>query len=624
MEFYLVQLLTGLSSAAVLFLISSGLTLIFGVTRILNFAHGSFYMLGAYIAYSLTQYLGSDFFGFWGSLLISALMVGVIGVLLEMLILRRIYHVSELFQVLATFGLILIIQDITLHTWGAEDLLGPQAPGLKGAITILGEPFPTYDIVLIAMALAVWAGLWALLYKTRFGVLVRAATQDREMVANLGINQKWLFSGVFFLGSVLAGLGGAIQLPRESVSLSMDMNMIIEAVVVVVIGGMGSIRGAAVASIIVGLVQAFGILIFPQITLIVVFLIMAVVLIFRPYGIFGEKEEAYVEKNVLSDQVLRPTGKSIRFMFALFGIFLISLPWWPSDLIGNYGLVLITDILIFALFAASLHFIMGPGGIGSLGHAFFFGLGAYSVALLVKYYEMQMGYALLAAPLAAAAGGLAVGWLCVRSSGLYLAMLTFAFAQITWAIAFQWYDVTGGDNGILGVWPAEIFNSKTNFYYLTLVLCGVSILYLRHAIFTPFGYTLRAIRDNPVRARAIGIEPRRWQWMGLIFSGIFAGLAGGVFVYAKGSVFPTTLDVMTTLDALVITLLGGLNTLSGPVVGSWIYIWLESEISRHTELWRAILGSIILAIVVFFPQGIVGFLDETYRKIITSKQEKHA
>lgn len=610
MEFYLVQFLTGISSAAVLFLISSGLTLIFGVTRILNFAHGSLYMLGAYIAYSLTQFLGDGFLGFWWSLFFAAILTGVIGVVLEILLLRRIYHVPEIFQILATFGLILIIQDVTLHVWGPEDLLGPQAPGLKGSVRILGEPFPTYDIVLIAMAGAVWFGLWALLHKTRFGILVRAATQDKEMVASLGVNQKWLFSAVFFLGAALAGLGGAIQLPRESVSLSMDLNIIIEAVVVVVIGGMGSIRGAAVASLIVGLVQAFGILVFPQITLVVVFLIMAIVLIFKPYGLFGKAEDTHVEKALLSDRVLKPVIGNLRWFYVGFVGLMLALPL----LVGNYGLVIATDMMVFALFAASLHFIMGPGGIGSFGHALYFGLGAYAVALMVKYLEVNMGIALMAAPIAAAAGGLAFGWLCVRSSGIYLAMLTFAFAQIIWAVAFQWYNVTGGDNGILGVWPSEAFNSKTAFYYLTLTLCGLSIYFLRHVIFTPFGYGLRAVRDNPLRARAIGIETKRWQWAGLTFSGIFAGLAGGIFAYAKGSVFPTTLDMMATLDALVITLLGGINTLFGPVLGSAVYIWLESEISRQTELWRAILGMIIVAIVVFFPQGIVGFIEERWHK----------
>lgn len=610
MTFLLIQLLTGLSSAAVLFLVASGLSLIFGVTRILNFAHGSLYMLGAYIAYSLTQWIGGTGVNFWVSLLGAAGATAVIGAILEIVILRRIYHVPELFQLLATFALVLVIQDVTLHTWGPEDLLGPQAPGLDGSIKILGEPFPTYDLLLIVLALAILGCLTLLLNKTRFGILVRAATEDREMVANLGINQKLLFTGVFALGSFLAGLGGALQLPRESVSLSMDMSMIIEAFVVVVIGGMGSLRGAALASVIVGVVQAFGILIFPQITLVVLFLIMAVVLIFKPYGLFGKAEDMVVEKAQLGAGALRLPPSWMRYVWMGLGIVLIALPF----LLGNYGLVLASEVLIMALFAASLHFILGPGGIGVFGHALYFGLGAYAVALLTKYLALSMPLALLVSPVAAIAGALLFGWFCVRSQGVYLAMLTFAFAQMVWAVVFQWYDVTGGDNGILGVWPADWATSKTTFYYLVLALCGSSLMLLRHFIFTPFGFSLRAVRDNAKRAEAIGLNARKVQYFGMALAGGFAGLAGGLFAYSKGSVFPTIMDINTTMDAYVMTLLGGLNTLSGPIVGSVIYTWLESEVSRQTELWRLVLGLIILGIVMFFPHGIVGMINNNLIK----------
>jgi len=225
-----------------------------------------------------------------------------------------------------------------------------------------------------------------------------------------------------------------------------------------------------------------------------------------------------------------------------------------------------------------------------------------------------MPVALIAAPLAAMLGALLFGWFCVRSQGIYLAMLTFAFAQMVWAVAFQWYNVTGGDNGILGVWPAQWASNKAAFYYFVLALCGTSIFILRHMIFSPYGYSIRAVRDQTKRAEAIGLNGRKLQWMGLGISGAFAGLAGGLFVYSKGSVFPTTMDVNTTMDAFVMTLLGGLNSLSGPMVGSIVYTWLKSEISRQTELWRLILGLIILSIVIFFPQGIVGSFNVWLRK----------
>lgn len=611
LSFFLIQFLTGLSSAAVLFLVASGLSLIFGVTRILNFAHGSLYMLGAFISYTLVQHLGDGVLGFWGSLLLASCATAAIGTIIEILILRRIYHVPELFQLLATFALLLVFQDITLHIWGPEDLLGPQAPSLSGSIEILGEAFPTYDLFLIGLAGVVITGLYLLLFKTRWGVLLRAATEDREMLANLGVNQKWLFTSVFALGSFLAGLGGALQLPRESVSLSMDMNVIIDVFVVIVIGGLGSLRGTVLSAIIVGLVRAFGILIFPEITLVLLFLIMAIVLIFKPHGLFGKAEDSVIASSQLASGALCPAPKWGRTLAVVIAAGLLALPLF----VGDYGLVLTSEIMIWALFAVSLHFIMSPGGVGVFGHALYFGLGAYATALLTKYLAVTMPVALLASPLAAILGAVLFGWFCVRSQGMYLAMLTFAFAQMVWAVAFQWYDVTGGDNGMLGIWPAEWASNKTAFYYMTYALCGAGILLLRSFIFTPFGYALRAVRDQSKRAEALGLNAMRLQWIGMGVAGAFAGLAGSLFAYSKGSVFPTSLDIHTTLNAFVMVMIGGFNTLTGPLVGSVIYIMLETEISRVSEVWRLLLGSIILAIVIFFPQGLVGAFNKRFIKV---------
>ena len=264
MSFYLVQFLTGLATACGVFLVASGLSIIFGVTRVVNFAHGSFYMLGAFIAYSFTGLLPEGAFGFWGAIVLSALAVGVIGVVTEVLILRRIYRAPELFQLVATFGVVLLIKDIALYVWGPEDKLGPQAAGLDGAVDIFGTKIPEYDLVLIVLGLAVLGGLWLLFNRTRWGALVRAATEDREMLGALGVNQALLFTTVFLLGSILAGLGGALQLPRASVSHHMDLAIIATVFVVVVVGGMGSIVGAFLASVIISELNAFGILVFPR------------------------------------------------------------------------------------------------------------------------------------------------------------------------------------------------------------------------------------------------------------------------------------------------------------------------------------------------------------------------
>jgi len=204
---FVVQLLNGLAGASSLFLVAAGLSLIFGVTRIVNFAHGSFYMVGIYVAYSAVAWLGGGA-GYWLGLVLAAMAVGLLGAVVEMTLLRRIYHAPELFQLLATFALVLVIKDAALWIWGPEELLGPRAPGLAGSVTILGRQFPSYDLFLIVVGPLVLGLVWLVLTRTRFGTLVRAATQDREMVGALGVNQAWLFTGIFALGSALAALGG--------------------------------------------------------------------------------------------------------------------------------------------------------------------------------------------------------------------------------------------------------------------------------------------------------------------------------------------------------------------------------------------------------------------------------
>ena len=201
LAFLFVQALNGLASASTLFIISAGLTLVFGVTRIVNFAHGSFYMLGAYLGVSIIPRLldaASSLPMFLVGVLAAAAGVGLLGVAMELLLLRRIYRVPELFQLLATFGVVLVVQDIVLKIWGPLDILGPRAPGLGGAVTIFGHRFPAYELFLIAMGPLMLGLLWLAMHKTRFGVLVRAATQDREMVAALGVNQALLFTGTLF------------------------------------------------------------------------------------------------------------------------------------------------------------------------------------------------------------------------------------------------------------------------------------------------------------------------------------------------------------------------------------------------------------------------------------------
>jgi branched-chain amino acid transport system permease protein len=608
---YLLQFLTGLSQAATLFLVASGLSIIFGVTRIVNFAHGSFYMLGAYLAYTCSQLLMAKIgaaAGFWIGIVLAVLGVGLIGVLMELVLLRRIYRAPELFQLLATFGVVLVVEDAARWLWGPEDLLSPRAPGFRGTVDILGQRFPQYQLLLMGLGPLVLAALWLLFHRTRWGTLVRAATQDREMTGALGVNQRRLFTSVLFVGCLLAGLGGALQIPTGAVNLQMDVNIIAEAFVVVVIGGLGSVTGAFLAALLVGEISAFGVLLFPQLTLVLTFAVMAVVLTVRPHGLLGRPETQArmsgpaVDPQLGSARGLLPAGAAVLLLLAALPLFT-----------GEYVQLVVSEIAILALFAASLHFITSVGGLVSFGHAAYFGIGAYTAGLLLTRFAVSMEAALIAGPLLAAALALIFGAFCIRLTGVYLAMLTLAFAQILWSVAFQsqW---TGGDNGILGVWPSAWASSKVVYYYVVLALTALSLAALARALFAPFGYALRATRDSAVRAEAIGIDVRRQQWLAFAIAGAFAGLAGVLHAYHKGSVFPTVLSIPQSIDALVMVLLGGIQTLTGPVVGAAVYHFLQTEIMRTTDYWRIVLGAVILLLVVAFPQGIVGYVRKAVRR----------
>ncbi len=596
----LIQLLTGLASASSLFLVAAGLTVIFGVTRVVNFAHGSLFMLGAYIAWSVLARMPTEPAWFALGILLTGLVLAGLGAVLEIGLLRRIYRAPTLLQLLATFGVVLMVQDITLHLWGPADLTLPRPRWLRQAISLFGERFPLYDLILIGIGPLVLGGLMLLMHRTRFGILVRAATLDREMVGALGVDQRRLFTLVFALGAGLAGLGGALALPQGSANLQIDLAVLTDAFVVVVVGGLGSIGGAYLAALLIGVLQALGILWLPKATLVLIFVVMAGVLVLRPHGLLG-RAQTISDHGAALVLPVRPASAALRWAgLLLFGLAAIA----PFG-VGPYALSVAADMLIAMLFAASLHVLMGPLGMASFGHAAWFGIGAYAAALAVKLLAAPMPVALMVAPLAASSVAFAVGLVLMRLEGVYLAMLTLAFAQIAWALAQQWSEVSGGDNGLLGVWPPGWAGPRV-FYFLCLVICGGGALWLRRVLYAPFGFALRASRDSALRAEAIGLDTARVRLVAFILAGAAAGLAGGVSAFKEGSVFPTTLALGHSVDALVMVLLGGVQTMAGPVIGAIAYTGLLDVLQLATDAWRFLVGAGIVLVVVVFPQGLAG------------------
>lgn len=274
----------GLSLAMYLWLLAAGLTIIFGVLGVLNFAHGSLFMLGAYLAFTFYGLMGMNF---WLAIALSLLGVALVGFIMERFFLRHIYHLDHAYQLLLTFGFILILDDAVKMIWGGVFKIPPMPGFLEGAWPVFGRAFPIYNLFIICAGIVVAVGLWLLLEKTWWGRTVRATASDREMANAIGINVPTLFTGVFMFGSMLAALGGALGTPVRVVAPGIGTAMIIQAFIITVIGGLGNLKGAFVGSLIVGVLSAYGTLFFPVFELFFIFAIMAAVLLVRPQGLFG-------------------------------------------------------------------------------------------------------------------------------------------------------------------------------------------------------------------------------------------------------------------------------------------------------------------------------------------------
>jgi branched-chain amino acid transport system permease protein len=621
LSFLTVQVLSALRQAAFLFLISSGLTLIFGVLNILNFAHGSLYMLGAYFIYFLaTQVAGVG--GFLAVLIAAPLGVALVGAIIEMGLLRRIYRQEEIYQLLLTYSLVLIIDDLAKIVFGPEFKSIPKPDILSGSFTLFGGTVPVYTILVLLFAPAVALGLWYILYRTKIGKIIRATSSDREMADALGINMSALFTLVFAFGAVLAGFGGALAGPVRTVFPGVGHEVIIESFVVVVIGGLGNLWGALVGSLLIGFLETVGIILVPEFEMSLIYLLMVVVLIVRPWGLFGRplKIRALSEKNfAMESQEISTVHFSVRPLFRLLPFALLLLvPFFA----GRFYQYLATQIMVAALMAIAFNLLLGTTGLLSFGQAAFFGVGAYTVALLCAKGGFGPVQALLLSPFFAGAVAAVVGVFCIRLSGVHFAMLTLAFGQLIFTIVFKWYGFTGGDNGIQGIpvrpialpgiGAIDIGSTKAMFWFV-LAVFALSAEVVRRIRSSPYGSTLRAIRENPQRAEYLGINVKLYQWSAFVVVGAFTGLAGGLYALMEKSITPDIIHWTKSAEPVLMTIIGGIYTFVGPAVGAFVYIVLNSYLVAWTEKWALVLGLVLLVLVLGLPGGVVGFVNEKAR-----------
>ena len=605
MEVFVAQLLNGLVYGVLLFLIAAGLSLIFGLMNVVSLAHGSFFMLGAYFGLSIFRITGS----FWWALVLAPIPVIALGVLMELLFLRPLYRRGHLDQVLLTFGFTFVFLDLVQTLWGRTVLRLPVPDALQGTVQIGLGVFSAYRLCLIGFGFAIALLLWLFLERSRIGAMVRAGVDNAVMAAGLGANIPALFTGIFGLGVALAALGGIAAAPVIGLYPGMDLEILIPAFIVIVIGGMGSLRGAFVGSLLIGIADTFGKAYFQSIALFLIYLAMTAVLLIRPQGLFGIKytDIAIAPAIATTSRPSTVQRSAVEFLVLLA---LLALPFLMTD----YPRALISEIFIFAIFAMSLDLLLGFTGLMSLGHAAFFGLGAYAVAVLGTQFGVNAWLGVAAGIAVAGCGAALIGFFCVRTGGIPFLMLTLAFSQLVFSVALKWRDVTGGSDGIaIAERPSFLgydLSHSLVMYFMALSFFALTYWGLRRLLNAPLGHAFVGIRENEQRMMAIGYPTRAYKLLSFTIAGAIAGLAGGLYAIFNGFISSDAVYWTASGDVLIMTMLGGAGTLIGPALGAAIVLLMKNVVSSYSEHWLAIIGITFICCVMFFPGGLWGSLQK--------------
>lgn len=634
------QLIDGLTVGLIYVLLASGLSVIFGVMNVINFAHGELYALGAFFAVAVVGTLGGGI-GFFAALIVAPLIVGVIGMLIERYTVQPLYGRNPLYHILLTFGLVLVINDLIYLIWGPRPRNLPTPDVISGTVDIFGMSSSRYNFFIIVLGSLIAIGVWALLKYTRFGLLIRAGAQDRQMVRNLGIEIDQYYSLIFGLGAALAAVAGVIIGGRSQAVPEMGMSIIIPAFVIVVLGGLGSYRGAVVGGLLVGILQESILRPYvPELEGMMIFLIMIAVLLVRPQGLFGtEFEEGGGELFTGTKGGLLDHGSRIKLALALVGVFALVPIGAQLGLYSTYYVSLSVRVLIWAVFALSLDFVMGYTGLVSLGHALFWGLGAYVSGYILMNVTGSAFVALAVGIVFGGAVAWIVGYLSIRVHGVYFAMITLAFAELFYNLIYRidrWtgQTITGGSEGLFGFSAyygiggvgvdlkeiqvnlgVAVLTDRSLFFFFALAILLISFLLLRRILNSPFGAVMKAIRENEERARFIGYDTTIYKRRAFTISGIIAAVAGVLFALNVGFVSPEAAHWLKSGEVIVMIILGGMGTLVGPILGSFAFFGLEEIVQHFTRRWRLFLGIIFVLVIIFLPRGLISLPELLVEKM---------
>lgn len=641
----------GLAAGMAAFLVAAGVTLIFGVLKILNFSHGAFFMLGAYVAFSL---IGASTYSvpvLIGASLVSGAVIGLCGYLTDRIVLRRLRDFDEHYVLIATFALLLVVTGFTKLIWGLDYHSVNLPSSLAGAVKIFGVTIPTYLLFVIVVGLVVFVLLDTLLHRMWIGKLLQGVVNDSWILGVMGYNIPILYAGTVVLSFVLAGFAGGILLPNQSLSPALGDTYILLGFVTVIIGGLGNVRGAFAAALLMGLIESVSTVTFSNYPGLASYVAIVVMLLLRPQGLFGTTpDNIAVEKwsslfrlrrppapprpaikvraQTLSATALaavdigfKPRGGIVLPIMGIIAVAAVVMaPYW-----ANSGLLFIIGLtLIEALFALSWYFLFAGAGVVSFGHAAFFGIGSYLVGFLLKSAPDLSILLLLAG---AGVLGALVAWLVglvalKRSSGIYLAILTMSLAEIC-RMLIGYSTALGRDDGLSAIprpvltlpWLKISLATDLAYYWflsaVVMALTGV-VWWVAHS---RFGRALRCIEQDPERASFIGIDVARNRLWAFVFSGGLAAIAGGLMPSWTQIVTPELTNLFHSTQPILNSLLGGVHSFWGPLVGSSAFAAVNYFTRNLAGLSEIVVGVTLLVVVLGAPNGLVGLFIKVERRL---------
>jgi branched-chain amino acid transport system permease protein len=620
-------LVQGISLGLTYFLLATGLTLTMGLMRVVNMSHGALYMIAGFLGITVHNVTGS-----WtAGVLAGAALAALLGLGMEIGFLRRLYK-NPANQVLLTIGFINIIANTAQWIWGGFPLSAPTPAFFLGSVKLGSVATPTFNFFIMGFGILMAFGLWFLQDKTKVGAMVRASMDNPEIASALGMNNKSLFTAVFALGSLIAGLSSMIGGTLTGINMSSGWDILLTSIIVVVVGGTGSIQGALLGGLLIGLVNTFGVVYFPAIASFIKYIVLIIVLLIKPTGLLGKRtnvnrvvEEAQVKPaalkhgNPLLGRAPSTAGAAL-YRFAPYIIALAVLLVLPLAS-GSYTVRILSKVLIFALFAMSLDIVMGYTGMRSFGHAAFFGFGGYMTGILSVKLGMTSFWVILPITLLSCAVLSAIiGYFTLRVTGVHFLLVTMAFGQLLSQIATRWHTVTGGSDGFGGIkYPNlgfEISWDPTKFYFFTLIFFIICFLLLNRFMKSSFGRSLIGIRENEGRMRSLGFNAWVIKYFGMILAGVFAGMAGMLYAYLNKAMTPLDLALETSALPMLMVIMGGGATLWGPALGATAIVLVQSYAGIFVpDRWPLVLGILYVVCVMFLQGGFSRYLASFYNWI---------